>query len=565
MPSAAAARRSAQASAGVGSRAARPLAFDGPGGNSQLEVPTGIGKPAVRRMGGAGERSQAVQGSKYGMLPVARAACAAEHAAVVASASPLVGPTLEQSSEPDSAERLPKRQRLPMTPLERGHTPCRPEQGARSPFSAELPPRWKRSKRLSDRAVNALPDGAAWSPAVAAAVAAMSPSRRSRPALQPSTRAGHRTASFCSPPSASVRGASAEGRAACSASERQVVPETPARSSPTDGTAAMHSKCEGRLALQPRLDAHSDGIRGDLRLESPRIPLHAERATRPVHQAPAAAAGAAGSLSDPQGASAGKQSEATAAELGTMQPHGCVSGPPSEPAGAQCLGSCGGDADLPDACPVIAGIESNPLCPARLPSDGLALLSCPMADAPLDAVSGAAGPSPAAGLPLLSGPATESPPSELGSVVPGSQSPADSPSDPPHSKRQKSGSGHWRRQSCSEPVNQDSADRDHDAVPETLPWDAGCSAEAAVEGAVVQQRAEGEHGVTCGQDSAEATAAQQPGGVECKGKGGAVCAAVGQHPAEDDCALLCSQEPPAGFAVELGEPVRCALSSPDGR
>ena len=563
MPSTATTGHSEQASVGVGPRTARPLAFDSPAQSYHCEPAIGVRQPAGQRMGGVSERSQTVQKSKYGMLSVARTA-SAERAVGAALASLLVGPSLEQS-ETDSAERLPKRQRLPVTPPERGRSPSRPAQGDASLFSAKLPPRWKRNNRLSDRLVPASPDGAVPSPPAAA----MSLSGRSRPAGQPSPWAGPKTSSVDSPPSACAGRASAEGRTACNLSERQVVPETPARSSPSGGTAATLSRCEARVPSKPRLDAHMDGDGAETH-RSPRKQSHAGRADalRPAITGPEMLRCATGSLAEQHDSPAGNLQAAVAAQLGAIQLHPDDDSPPAEPAGPQWACRYGGDVDLPDAGPVVPETEMDPLCPARLPTDGLPLLYSPVADAPPVAFEGAADPSPPAGLPLLSVPSAESPPSPLGSVVPGTQSPVESPSDPPHSKRRKSTTAQWRRQSCSEPLDQDALDRDRDIVPETLPWDVGCSEEAVAEDAALLQQTKCEQVMACSGSAAAAT--RQPAEGDCttavQKQGEAAPAAAGQLLADGRVrAVDAVRSRCLVFTVQLGKPIRCALSSPDGR
>ena len=550
VPSAATTGRSVRASVGAGSRALRPLAFDGPAQIS-AEVAAGARQAAGQQLGGVDSRAQAVQGRKYGTLPVALAA-SAERAAGAALASPVQRPCLALS-EPDSAERLPKRQRLPMTPLERGETPCGPAQGGASPYSAELPPRCKCKLGVSDRLALASPNSAVPAPSAAA----RSPSHGSGPAGQPLPRAAPIAGCIESPPHeaehASARRASVEGLAACSMLGRQVVPETPARSSPTAGTVATSGGAQ--LPSQPHLDAQ---VQSDCheRRPSPREQPHSEHADapRPAVRGPLLPACDLVSVAEPR---TRRQAAAVAAQLGAMQLHGERRSLPAQTAVRHSPESRGSDADLPDADAGVPETDVDPLCPAWLPTDGLPLLTDHTAEVPAAVVEEAPG-----GLPLLTGPAAESPPSELGSVVPGTQSPPESPSGLPHSKRRKSTPEQWQRQSHSEPSDPDRCDYDPNAVPETLPWDAGCSEQAGSPIAIPAQRAEDQQKVgSCHRAVVEATGTRQLAEGErsiAASQGDDAIAAVHDGPAKGEEQLF-------GLTVQLGEAIRCALSSPDGR
>ena len=489
-------------------RVARPLAFPGQEHGAQPGPAPCGGQPGPQHAGMRPEASARRRSRVVDLQQPARQP-PVDSSNSRAPLSPLsrLSPNLRA---PDSAGRSAERKQLPATPfrclqLQPTGSPATNKRSAATPVSGELPPRWRAPKRRSI-CRHAEASTATAVPPGAATTSVASPLQR-----QAGTPAG----------------ASQRGHVASGLQEKQVVPETPMHKSSSSSTVQAVSRADTRTGGSPlssglcartsrrevarQLPLQHDGIgRSDAEQMLQTAALHTTplRGGRMINAQPAA---------DP--------------ELKVMLAHsdsGHRDYISEAVNGGEVLrvGSFSGDMDLPAAGPVVSAAETGMLPVV----DTQAALTHVKADA----LQHARGPLPTAGRPCL-------PPSADDSFVPPTQSPAHSPCSTQDSEQRQSSDGKRRRRSVSE-----SFDPDRAVVPETLAWHANHSPLAeADDTAVVRQMS----GICAQLGSAEATV--DPRAV--------------QMPAESECTPSCSQEPVLGFTAQLDEPIRCILSSPDGR
>ena len=472
-------------------------------------------QPAAHRVSMEFENEAVLDDSGRGLQQTGRQAMLHRRLSTVAPGLPLVALSMIPW-QPDSSQRTAKRQRLSAIPVERRHSlaagsPHGHELRNPSPVSGELPPRWKAPKRPSmcQPAVSstALPDGVR-SPAAEASLQR----RRGSP---------EKAAPVC-------------GRAVCNTLEEQVVPATPAGSSPSGSTV----RAKARTASNPGLRTGTNSVSiatGSSRRALQLLQTGVVRGSDTVQQhLPIATC----TTSLPSRLPADSQPEVTAGHVEAMQPHGGWNRAPAislavsgrDAPRMASWGSRGSDADL-----ARRSASSNEADPLRVA--GMTHVASPIIASWAVSAAPDSDPLQHAVLPLLSCPIPESLPAADRSSVPCSQSLAQSPCSEP----QQPSAGNFRCHPSSEPLDPDRA-----VVPETLVWQAGCSQWAAADGTGSQQPAQDECAQICSAGAAAELAAVQ-------------------LPATCGHAAPCSNEPVLGFTAQLGEPTRCILSSSDGR
>jgi len=519
-PSAATLARRALIANGYASRAARPLAFSGHEQGARASPAPCAGQPPSQHADSRPEASARACGRNDDMQQLARKPLADSSN----SAAPLSPPSKlsPRWQELDSAERFAKRKRLPATPvgclqlLPTG-SPAANMGSAATPVSAELPPRWRAPKRRS-----------VCQPAEALTATAVPPGAMLMSVGSPLQRHGG------TPAGAALQ----RGHVVSQLLERQVVPETPVHDSPAGSRVRAIRRADSRtggIPLSSGLAARSDRGEALERLPPPLQPdfmdtsdaeqmLQAAAMCTSPHQG--------GRLIDVQPPAADLEPGVALAHSGSGHP---ASGSNAVDGRDVLLeDSCGSDIDLPVQESVVPETCLMPVACKPPELSPVAGIQAALPHAETDA-----GPHVRFTLPAdLKG---CPPPSADDSCVPSTQSPPRSPCNTQDSARRQSNAGEGQRGSASE-----SFDPDRAIVPETLVWNAGCSDLAEAVGAAALQQPAGDSPQTCSMGAAAAVTAAEP-------------------PAESKGTPSCSQEPLLGFTAQLGEPVRCIMSSPDGR
>ena len=508
VPSAATLARRALIANGYVSRAARPLAFSGQEQSARPHSAPHAGQLVPQHAGTRYEALAYQSGCSDDMQQLARQPLKDSSNSVV-PLSPPPSRLSPRPREPDSAERSAKRRRLPATPVGRLEllptgSEAAKQRSAATPVSGELPPRWRAPKRRS-----------VCQPDEASIATAVPP--------------GAMTTSVSSPPQClggtPARAASRRGHIAFVMHEKQVVPETPLHQSPASSTVRAVSRADTATSGSP--------LRSGLRTRTCRCEFAEQQQQQPDAMETSEAeqelqANTAGTFMQPSAHVIDVQLAADL-EPGALLAHSGRGHSTSEDidgCASLRVGSCGSDPDFP--------VRDSVAPAARMGVMPVADTEAAPPHAQADALR-------QVNLPVPAGIKTCPPPSADDSCVPPTQSPAHSPCSTQDSERRQSSAGKRRRRTDSE-----SFDPDRAVVPETLVWHAGCSQLIEADNTAALQRPAGNSLQTRSIATAAAVTAVEP-------------------PAESEGTRSCSQEPVLGFTAQLGETIRCIMSSPDGR